>query len=410
MRARTATPELPKRDWRRARPGAASALLATAAAIVAALAVANELGAEPLDPTLPHRVNAAAPRGAAVSERLDPAGTQVTSVRLPTRPSIAFQVRLPGPIIGAPVADERGRLLVAHGSGRLTELDGLGHTTFSIRLGGEPVGAPVLLGGERALAATRDATLVSVRRDGRIGARLKLPFAELEGSFVATPASDGGAIVAAGARYARVDATFSLTHAGAASSPIAAVFAWRGSTLLVERDGRILARTGALDAVELGRFGAPVAHVARAGDRLFALGGAHDLLVHDLAKRTTERRFSEPALELRDLTLGEGGSVRLLGGRGVLLEVDEAGREMLRLGLLPDGAGAESSSLVADRAGTVLAVMSGAPLVFVTREGDVLPVSGTGCPDPLRPTPLRDGAVLSGCRSGVLRLLSDRPR
>jgi hypothetical protein len=48
--------------------------------------------------------------------------------------------------------------------------------------------------------------------------------------------------------------------------------------------------------------------------------------------------------------------------------------------------------------------------VLVTRDGDVLPVTGTGCPDPLRPTPVRDGAVLSGCRSGVLRLLSDKPR
>jgi hypothetical protein len=380
------------------------------AAILSTFARIDGVGAEPLDPTLPHRVTAAAPRGAAVAARLDPAGTQVSTVRLPTRPSIAFQVRLPGPIIGAPISDERGRLLVAHGSGRLTELDTLGHTTFSVRLGGEPVGPPVLLGGDLALVATRDATLVSVRRDGRVRARLKLPFSELEGSYVASPTNDGGAIIAAGARYARVDATFSLTHAGASNSPIAAVFAWRGSTLLVERDGRVLARAGALDASEVGRFGAPVAHVARAGDRLFALGGAHDLLVHDLTKRTTERRFSEPTLELRDLTLGEGGSVRLLGGRGVLLEVDEAGREMLRLGLLPDGTGAESSSLVADRSGTVLAVMSGAPLVFVTRDGDVLPVTGTGCPDPLRPTPLRDGAVLSGCRSGVLRLLSDKPR
>jgi hypothetical protein len=380
------------------------------AAILSAVAFVGPVGAEPLDPTLPHRVSAVAPRGAAVAARLDPSGTQLSTVRLPTRPSIAFQVRLPGPIIGAPVADERGRLLVAHGSGRLTELDARGHTTFSIRLGSEPVGPPVLLGGELALAATRDATLVSIRRDGRIGTRLKLPFAELDGSLVASPTGDGGAIVAAGARYARVDATFSLTHAGSSSSPIAAVFAWRGSTLLVERDGRILARAGALDATELGRFGAPVAQVALAGDRLFALGGAHDLLVHDLAKRTTERRFSEPTLELRDLTLATNGSVRLLGGRGVLLEIDETGREMLRLALLPDGTGAEASALVADRAGTVLSVMSGAPLVFVTRDGDVLPVTGTGCPDPLRPTPLRDGAVLSGCRSGVLRLLSDKPR
>jgi hypothetical protein len=344
-----------------------------------------------------------------VAERLDPSGTNVSTVRLPTRPSIAFQVRLPGPILGGPLADERGRFLVAHGSGRLTELDARGHTKFSVRVGGDLAGPPVLLGGELALAVTRDAELVGVRRDGRIASRLELPFSELEGALVSTPTGDGGAIVAAGSRYARVDATFSLVHTGASGAPIVAAFDWRGTTLLVEREGRIVARSGALDAFELGRFGAPVSRVARSGDRLYAVS-AHELIARDLVKRTTERRFSDPALDFRDMALGDRGGTRLLAGRALLLEVDDTGREMLRLALLPDGTGADSSSLIADRAGTVLAVLSGAPLVFVTREGDVVAVAGTGCPDPLRPTPLSDGAVLSGCRSGVLRLLSDKPR
>lgn len=386
-----------------------SVRLAFTAALLAAAAVTARPSAEPLDPSLPHRLRVQAPRGPAVAERLDLLGTSFSSVRLPVRPSIAFQVRVPGPILGGPLSDGRGRVLVAHGSGRVSELDARGHTTWSVRPGGELVGPPVLLGGDLALVATRDADLVALRRDGREAARLKLPFSQLEGSFVAVPTSDGGAIVAAGSRYARVDATFSLAHTGAASAPIAAAFDWRGTTLLVEREGRIIARSGALDSFELGRFGASVGRVARAGDRLYALA-EHELVVHDLAARTTERRLSDPTLLFRDLALGERGVARVLGGRGVLLEVDQTGREALRLTLLPDGAGAESHSLVADRAGTVLAVLSGAPLVFVTREGDVIPVPGTGCPDPLRPTPLRDGAVLSGCRSGVLRLLSDKPR
>jgi hypothetical protein len=365
--------------------------------------------AEPLDPSLPHRLHAEPPRGPAVAERLDPSGTNVSAVRLPARPSIDFQVRLPGPILGGPLADERGRVIVAHGSSRLSELDARGHTTFSTRIGAELAGPPVLLGGELVLAATRNAEVVSVRRDGRIAARRKLPFSELTGSYVATPTGDGGAIVAAGSRYARVDATLSLTHAGASSAPIVAAFDWRGTTLLVEREGRILARSGALDAFELGRFGASVGRVAQAGDRLYALAG-RELVVRDLAKRTTERWLADATLELRDLALGEQKSAWVLASRGVLLQIDHAGREMLRLALLPDGVGAESSSLVSDRAGTVLGVLSGAPLVFVTREGDLFAVPGTGCPDPLRPTPLRDGAVLTGCRSGVLRLLSDKPR
>jgi hypothetical protein len=93
------------------------------------LAISGTPAAEPLDPTLPHRVRAQPPLGPAVAERLDAAGTNVSTVRLPARPTIAFQVRLSGPIVGAPLCDERGRFLVAHGNGRLTELDALGHTT-----------------------------------------------------------------------------------------------------------------------------------------------------------------------------------------------------------------------------------------------------------------------------------------
>jgi len=314
-----------------------------------------------------------------------------------------------GPILGAPLADERGRIAIAHGAGRLTTIDLGGRTLWTLRLG-ELLGAPVALGAGRLLAVTREGEVVGVSAVGRQLSRERLPFGELEGLLVSTPTTDGGAIIAVGARYARVDESASIVAAGGTATAIGAVFDWRGSMLLVERDGRILVHAPALDATEIGRLGGPTARVALLGDKLHALVGEHALVVFDLRTRLAERRFLDAALELRDLVVHGDGSTRLLAAGGTLLELDVTGREMGRIELLPDGAGGESTTLLADRQGTVLTVMSGAPLMLMPRGHEASAVPSTGCPDPVRPTPLADGVVLTGCRSGVLRGLSDKSR
>ncbi len=366
--------------------------------------------AEKLDPSVPLRLEAAPPKGPAVASRLDLEGSSRSRVALPKQPAVRFQKRLPGPILGAPVANARGELVVAHGNGRVSAVDAAGHTTWTLRPGGDLLGAPILIGSGRTLVVTRDAEVVSISGDGRELSREKLPFGELEGALVASPTLDGGAIVASGARFARVNARASPSLFGSAASAIVAAFDWRGTTLLVEREGRVLTRAPALEASEIGRFGGPVTKVALSGDRLFALVGDRELAALDLRTSESERRYGEPAADLRDFALGVGGTAHVLGSGGVLVELDAGGRERSRLSLLPDGAGGEASSIIADDAGTVLVVIAGAPIVLVPSGGEARSVPGTGCPDPLRPTPVAPGLVVTGCRSGVLRALSDRAR
>jgi hypothetical protein len=224
------------------------------------------------DPSVALRVQDRPARGPAVAERLDLSASNVTSLTLPRTPRIVFQVRVSGPILGGPLADERGRLLVAHGTGRLTEMDERGRTTWTLRINGL-IGAPVALGASRVLAATREAELVTVSRAGHVLRREKLPFGELEGAWISAPTRDGGAIVAAGSRYARVDEKGAVLFSGTATAPLSAVFDWRGTTLLVEREGRVVARDPALDPREVAHFPAPVGRVALQGDALYALSG-----------------------------------------------------------------------------------------------------------------------------------------
>jgi hypothetical protein len=379
------------------------------ACLLFGLGLATSGRGEELDPSVPVRLAVRPARGAAVADRLDLGATNLSRVRLPRDPVVTFQVRVTGSVIGSPLADERGRLLVAHGTGRLTELDARGKTTWTLRVG-ELLGAPVALGGARALAVTKSAEVLAVSSQGRVISRERLPFDELEGQLVAAPAADGGAIVAAGARYVRVDEVGAVVLTGTAQSQLGAVFDWRGSTLLVEREGRVLGRAPALDPTVIANFGAPVPRASLVGDRLFAIVGEHALAVLDLRTRRIERRFADPLVFLRDLTLNESGAARLLASRGMVVELDPTFAETGRVMLLSDGALGESVTLIADREGTLLAVMNGAPLLLAPRGGEPSAVASTGCPDPLRPTPLVDGVLVIGCRSGVLRGLSDRAR
>jgi len=378
-------------------------------ALLVGIGPLSHASAQEFDPSIPIRVPTDPARGPAVAERLDRRGTNVSAVRLPHEPRVTFQVRVTGPILGAPLADKQGRIAIAHGSGRLTAIDLGGRTLWTLRLG-ELLGAPVALGAGRLLAVTREGEFVLVSGAGRTLARERMPFGDLDGLLVTAPTTAGGAIIAVGARYARIDESASVVATGAAAAPIGAVFDWRGSMLLVDRDGRILAHAPALDATEIGRLGGPASRVTLLGDKLFALVGEHTLIVFDLKTRQAERRFLDAALALRDLVVHDDGSTRLLAAGGTLIELDATGREMARVELLPDGAGGESTTLLADRTGTVLAVMSGAPLMLIPRGREPIAVPSTGCPDPVRPTPLADGVILTGCRSGVLRGLSDTSR
>ncbi|HEY3498887.1 MAG TPA: PQQ-binding-like beta-propeller repeat protein, partial [Polyangiaceae bacterium] len=345
-------------------------LRAFAALVVLLAGFSRPAGGETLDPGVPARLHTSLAKGFALGERIDPEGRNQSSVALPKAPRVAWQARVTPPVHGAPLAGADGSLIVAHGRGRLSELDATGRTRWSVRTGLELAGGPLLLGGGLRVAIGQSGDIVAVSPAGRVAYREKLAWGEFEGTPIAAPARDGGAILATGARLSRLGPRAAVVWSATTPDPLRAVFEWRGQALAVGRNGGVLVRSAAGEPEEIANFRAAVGRAALAGDRLFAIVGTYRVVELDLVTRTQRSRFSDPTLGLHELALGVGATPRLLSARGVLVSLDAADRELLRLGLVAEGGGGEPAGLLVDPAGTVLAAFAGAPLVLVTAQGD----------------------------------------
>ncbi|HEV8551312.1 MAG TPA: PQQ-binding-like beta-propeller repeat protein [Polyangiaceae bacterium] len=376
-------------------------LVGLAVALVPASAVA-------LDPSIPVRLTAAPPASVTAAERITAEGTNRTSATFPKEPEVGWQTRLAPPLVGELATDESGRLLVAHAGDRLTALDARGRVAFSLRTGGELASGPLPLAGGRVLVVTRDGRVVRVSPNGTNEGEELLGWGELEAAVVATPTHDGGAIIASGAHLARLGPRGTRGFRARLGDPVRAVFEWGSETLAVGRSGNVFARAGWGEARPFGSFEEPLRAVALADHRLFGVG-RHALVELDLVSRERRVLFADEANELRDFAALPSGKWRLVAPRATFIDLDVTGRELARWPQ-PGGENREISALVADREGRTLFSAVGSPLGYVTPQGDSGIVPGTGCPDPLRPTPLGDGLVVAACRSGIVRALSDKAR
>jgi hypothetical protein len=377
----------------------ASSLLAAALAQSARAADARIGFREPRDVT----------DGFSVTPRLDAENASFSGVPLPRAPSVVFQVRVAPPITGEPVADGAGGLLLAHGRDRVSALDAKGRSLWSVRLGSELASGPLPFGAAKYLLVGRDGRLFELSSAGAVNEASPLPWNDVDGPVLYAPTSDGGAVVANGARLARVAPASARGFELKLKTLIRAVFEWRGATLAVGRDGSIWLRGMAGDVRKLGAFDVPLVQVLLVGDRLLGLT-QHELLSVDLATKQASVVWAEPALELRDIASAAGKRTRLIAGRSLLIELDAAGHELGRFPLPVGDSGSEVSGLVLDRAGTSFALASGSALLSITPEGDATSVPGTGCPDPVRVTPVGPNRLVAACRSGLLRGLSDKAR
>lgn len=378
--------------------------------IGAVLLVVGAADAESLNPKLPQRFVTALPVGNAVSEGLTPTGTNQTLLTLPDHAQVGWQVRLAAPILHAPLALSGERLLVAHGRGRLSELDRAGRTVWSLRTGAELIGSPIALGSGERLALTRNADVIRVSAAGRELGRERLPIAEIAAAPVSIPTTDGGALVGLGARVVRLGPRGSFAWTTTTSEPVRALFEWRGYAVVVGRNGSVHLRPPVGELRRLTNLAVGIRAALRVAQRLWLLTVDQRLIEFNLESEKHVTRFSEPSLELAELASGPSGNLRLLTRRGLLLGVDASGRELGRSPLLPDTVGGEATALVLDGRGAALAAFAGAALVFVTPQGDSSAIASTACPEPLRPTPLGPGLVVAACRSGLLRALSDKAR
>jgi hypothetical protein len=355
------------------------------------------------------RLPAADTTALVVSERLDARGSNQSRRRLPVSPELRSQLRVVPPIVGQPMVDGTGRLLVAHGGDRLSAIDAEGRTSWSVRLGAELASAPLLVARGHVLLLARDGRLFAVSASGSVSERGALPWSEVEGTALGIPTSDGGALFATGARFAKVGSGGTRGFQARIADPIRALFEWRGQSLALGLDGSIWARGGSGEPEEVGSFGQPVQKAVLVENRLLGLT-EHELVAFDLGTGKRQVLWTDAALELHDLALVGQDRLRLVAGKASLLELGLDGRELARFALPTGEVGNELGGLVTDARGQALVRSAGAPLWSVTPQGEVAAVAGTGCPDALRPAPIADGKVILACRSGLLRVVSDRAR
>jgi hypothetical protein len=392
--------------FRRHGPGRRLALLLAAASL---LATAYGERARAADPALGFREPTSVVEGLGVSQRVDAGGANFSRVPLPVAPSVGFQVRLAPPIVGEPTADGDGGVLVAHGRDRVSRLDAAGRSLWSARLGAELASGAIPFGAGRYLLVARDGRLFELSAAGSFTERAALSWNDVDTNVLYAPTREGGAIVANGARVARIGPGTTRGFELKLKSVVRAVFDWRGATLAVTRDGSIWARRLAGNAEKLTGFGAPVAAALLVGDRLFGLA-EHELLSVQLSNLAESVVWAEPALELRDLASAAGQKTRIVAGRSTLIELDVAGHELARVALGAGESAGEIASIVIDAAGASLVASNGVPLTIITPEGDTASIAGTGCADPLRPAPVGRHRAIAACRSGLVRGLSDRAR
>lgn len=378
------------------------------------IALTSSGAADDFDPSLGVTVGAGAPRALCASSGLDARSSGLSRVELPARPSPSYRVKLAAPITFAPAADEKGALIVAHGGGKLTEIDPRGRLSFSVRVGPDAAATGPVIGndGLRWLV-TLGGEVAGVSSEGRVRFRRPLTgFANLEGAL-ATPLSTGGLALAAGNRLAMLDREGNMLWLVRSDEVTRALLERQGELLVVAADGKVLRRgaEGQLGAIADLGAGVDAAALSPAADELVAVLGQRELVVHELSSGKRRVLLSEPSLALTGaLAVGAAGEVRVLAQGGLLIGLSRQGQEAFRAPLSPGAFGFVSHppTPLIDARGKSAVTLPDAGLALVSPSGELELVPGSACPEPLRPTPIGERTLVLTCRSGLVFALSGK--
>jgi hypothetical protein len=381
-----------------------------------AFALSVGASAEPFDPSVGLTLGAAPPRALAAAPSLDATSSGQVRVELPTRATPAYRIKLAAPIPFAPAADESGALVVAHGPGKLTQLDARGRVIWSSRVSPDLAATGPLIGndGLRWLV-TLGGEVAGVAADGRISFHKPLVgFGSLQAAQ-AIPLSTGGIAVAAGHAISVLDRSGNaLWHASSDEAP--RVLIEHGAELLVvTADGHVLGRGAEGQLSERAHLGGQVdaAALLPESHELAAVIGQRELVLLDLTRGKRRVLLAEPALSLSSgLAANSSGQLRVIAQGGLLLGLDRTGKESFRAPLAATtlGLGGQPPSPLIDASGRSAVTLPDAGLALVSARGEVEVVTESACPEPLRPTPIAARTLVLSCRSGLVFALSDRAR
>ncbi len=386
----------------------------TLAWFVLGSALSSSAAADDFDASLGVTLGAGAPRALCASSGLDARASSLSRVELPVQPGPSYRLKLAAPIPFAPAADENGSLVVAHGVGKLTQLDQRGRLSWTLRVGPDAAATGPLIGndGLRWLV-TVGGEVAGVSAEGRLRFRKPLTGFGSFDSALAIPLSTGGLALASGNRLSVVDRSGNVLWLARSEEPTRALLEHEGELLAVAADGRVLRRGAEGQLSPLADLGGRVdsAALLPGGRELVAVVAQRELVLLELSSGKRRALLSEPALMLSDaLAVGDNGELRVLAQGGLLIGLSKQGQEVFRAPLSPTALGlvANPAAPLIDARGHSAVTLPDAGLALVKPTGELELVSGSACPDPLRPTPIGPRALVLSCRSGLVFAFSGK--
>jgi hypothetical protein len=368
------------------------------------------------DPSVGTTLTGGAPRALAAGLALDARASNFSRVAFPEQPRPAFRVKLAAPLAFPPAADESGALVVAHGSGKLSQLDARGRLSWALRIGPDAAATAPLIGsdGQRWVISV-SGEVAGVTAAGKLRFREPLAgFGRLDGAL-AIPLATSGVAVASGNRLTVLDRDGGPLWLARLPDPARALLERRGELVIVAGDGAVLGRGGEGQLSPIADLGGRPDQAALLPDgrTLVAVLGQRELVLLDLDSGKRRVLLNEPALVLSSgLAIGSHGELRILAQGSLLLGLSAEGQELFRA---PLAGGAPGLALnlpapLIDARGYSAVAVPDAGLSILTPKGDVALAPGSACPEPLRPTPIGQGTLVLSCRSGLVFALSGTAR
>ena len=388
-----------------ARKRGARALLSLFSLFAPAVAVAH-------DSTIAATLAAGGKGALAAAAGIDAQNSGSVRVPLPRSPAPSFHVKLSAPISRPPVGDAQGRLVVAHGAGKLSQLGPEGRLEWSARVGPDSeASAPVIARDETRWLITQAGEAVGFAPAGRELYRESVPGLTESRDVELIPLEAGGLALSSARQLAELDRRGKLRWLAQAKEPLVVVLEAGGTLIGVTSSGQVLRRDAEGNLVSVAELGGRVTSASIAPDqrRLLAIVDPGALVELNIATGLRRTLFSETVLPLTSFSVGTRGELRLLAS-GRLIAFDARGQESFRA--LVSGGPAPMSNTgplpLVDSSGFTAVNLPDTGLLLVAANGEVQAVSGSACSEPLRPTPVGSRKLALSCRSGLVFGLSDR--
>lgn len=433
-------------------------LLAATALVIAALLPARSAHADAIDPTMPRTLVVGAPRGAAPCERLDAQRSGRSRTLFPAAPLHRWEHHLTGGLELSPVVDAQDNVLVVGTTPDAIKLDPEGKEIWRVRFGASAaVIAPVLTSDGTLVIVTAAGQAVGITPSGSI--RFVSPLG-VRGRDADTPPlalDDGGVIIAAGGALVEIDRDGAIRARTALENKLGSADT-RVTGALVQGPATDAGPQGALFTTESGSVFAwrPPASPRKLGNlggfprrggvitgarTLTAIVDSRRIVDFDLPTGVTHvRANSGPGVQLDGpVTLGPDGILLAATQQGLLLGVDAAGNELIRIALekpaaMPPAAAAPgqpgpggsmvfgtggsgffgvpveikpSPAPLLDREGRIAFVRASGRAGVINPQGTLVLASERVCSSPLAALPAGEKRLLIACRDGGLWLYSE---